>query len=306
MPGDRSIKGFARRGLLRGELEAFLREKLDPGLSLDLFDTESSKDVFRARLGDGTLRFVKVTHEGQAVRLKKFADSLDLPFVAKVHAIIPWRDDWCVACMDWQEGRHIPLEDLNDAQLSSLADVHKRLLAAFKPSHELHAPCDYQSLFGTVASFARRHPLSRPLLHPLLSIPEADRVASPDRLRTNHGDFQYLNYLFDGNAISAGVDFDAVRRDLPVWDLAYNAMRRYYKGRLDAAKTRRLDENVRKLVAFLPYPKQDWKIAMNGLRLLFAARRLEAHPKAFVVAFIVWSRDRVLRRAMGRVLATCP
>lgn len=301
-PGDWTVKGVNRRAMLRAELESFLREKLDAALSVELFDTESSKDVFRAVRGDGGLMFVKVVRSEQAVRLKALSEKLAQPFVAKVYCVFPWRDGWCVVCMEWQSGRHIPLEDLNEGQLQSLADVHLRLVAALKPELELLPPKDYAEVYDTIADFARRHPLARPLLKPLLSIPPADRIAPAERLCSIHGDFHYLNYLFEGDEISAVMDFDKVRRDLPAWDIAYNLLRRYYKGRLDAAKTQALDENVRRLVSLLPYSGQDWKVALNDIRLLFAARRLKAHPKSFWTAFLVRSRDKALRRVVERVL----
>lgn len=301
-PGDRTVKGVNRRALLRAELESFLREKLDAALSVELFDTESSKDVFRAVRGDGGLMFVKVVRSEQAARLKELSEGLRLPVVAKVYDIFPWRDGWCVVCMEWQIGCHIPLEDLNERQLASLADVHLRLVAALKPELEKLPPKDYAEVYATIEEFARRHPLARPILKPLLSIPPADRIAPEGLLRPIHGDFHYLNYLFEGDGISAVMDFDKVRRDLPVWDIAYNLLRRYYKGRLDAAKTRALDANVRRLVSLLPYSRQEWKIALNDVRLLFAARRLKAHPKSFWTAFLVRSRDKALRRVVERVL----
>lgn len=300
MPGDRSIKGFIRRASLRSEVELFLRGKLDERLVLDVFGTESSKDVFRARLGDGTELFVKVAPGGQCARRKALADDLDLPFIARVRHIFPWREEWSVICIDWQKGRHVPLEEANDRQVASLAETHLRLVAALKPEHELRPKLDGDELYATVKSFARKHPLAWPFLRSLLAIPHEDRTPDPARMKTVHGDFHYLNYLFDGDAVSAVMDFDGVKRELPAWDIAYNLLRRYYKGRLDAKKTRSLDANVRKLIALLPYPAHDWRVAFNELRLLFAARRLKAHPYSAPAAIIVWRRDRALRNAIKR------
>lgn len=296
------LPSSVKRVQLCGEVESFLREKLDASLSLEVFDTESSQAVFHAYLGSGDSLCVKILPVEVGKFQKSMTESLDLPCIAKVYSLLPWRDGMCILCTQWKAGRHIPIEDLNDRQLAFLADSHTKLVAKLRPEHVQQLSPDNAAFMECIAAFSRRHVFARPFLRPLLSIPVEGWAAPPEHIRVIHGDFHYLNYMFEGDEVTAIMDLESVMKELPTYDLAYNILRRYYKGRLSADKIHALDAKLCWLVLNLPYPIADWKVAMNQIRLRFAARRLEAHPKSVFAAMLVWRRDSALRRVVENVL----
>lgn len=286
------------REALRAELEAFLAGRLGAGLRLVPFETGSAKVVYRAERPDGPPLFVKLVSDAPGARLKRLTDALDLPFVAKVAHLLPWRDGRSVLCQVWQKGALVPPERMNAAQTAALVEATRRLQARLGPGDALLPPRDPRASYAVVADFARRHPVARPFLRALLDIPESARTYDGLPLATIHGDQHYENYLFDGDDVSAIMDFEAVTRGLAVQDLAYAVARRYYKVRLTAAARANLDARFRQMVAARPGGRE-WTVAVNLWRLLFAARRLKSHPHFGPVACLVWKRDRALRRMLS-------
>lgn len=289
------------RDALLARMEAFLRERLDAGLVLEPFATESSKVVYRARLANGRKLFVKLCAAACGEQARKLAADLDLPFVPKVAHLLPWSDGRSVLCQDWLEGEHVPPERMNAAQCTAWVAAYARFCAALRPAHMTLAPLDTDGDHATVAAFARRHPLARPLLRRLIDIPADERRAAREELVPGHGDFHYLQYLFKGDEIAAFLDFDGLMPTVPAQDIAYAVARRYYKGRLSRADLRRLDARFRQMMAELPYASRDWRRAINVYRLFVAARRLKAHARFAGAALIVARRDRALRRMLSLV-----
>lgn len=298
----RNKGGRLKRIMLRERLESLLRERLcAPLLRLCDFETESSRIVYRAEMPDGKRLFVKFVPLAEGERLKLLGEELELPFVARVEHLLPLDDGKCAVCCEWQTGEHIPPEYMNEAQCAALVEANARLRKALKPSLAQYGPRDIDECFDAVRDFAKRHPLSRPFLHSLLSIPAEDRTEPPERLEVSHGDFHYLNYMFSGDRISAIVDFASVRPSLPVQDLAFAFVRRYFKAKLPKAELANIDARFRQAVAAMPYPASDWRVAVNSLRLMFAMRRLKAHPHFALAATIVYRRDLALRHMLSLI-----
>lgn len=285
---------------LNAEMEGFLRERLGEDLRLLPFETQSAKVVFRAEIPAGNRRFfVKLTSRRKGEALRNLTDELDLPFVAKVAHLFPWDEKRCVICQEWQTGRHVKPEDMTDAQCASLVAATRRLQNALKPHHAILPMLDVGAAYATVKDFARRHPLMRPLLRSLLDIPEDERTLPEDALAVIHGDQHYENYLFDGDHISAIMDFEAVTKGLRTQDFAYIVARRLFKARLPATKRARLSALLAMMFDAFAATRRERIVSVNIWRIVFAARRLASHPHFGPVALLVWKRDRPLRTLLA-------
>ena len=148
--------------------------------------------------------------------------------------------------------------------------------------------------YGILRHYAERHPLTRRLLNPLLSIPEADRSYGSHPLVTIHGDLQPKNYGFDGDSLAAVYDTDDLTKGLACEDACYAFTERMRRSELSAAERRRLADLLLRMIALSPWPKDEWLIAVNHSRLRIAARRLEKHPDTVFVAFDIARRDKSL------------
>ncbi len=280
------------------ELEEALRARLSPALALEAFATHSAKPVFRAVLPDGKRFFVKVVKSAKGARQQRMLEELNLPFVPKIPHLFEWKDGRSIVCQEWLEGRHVTPEEMTLAQCDSLVAATLRLQSALRPSHEMVAMRDLPAAYREIEQFARRHPFMRPWLRSLLDIPEDLRTYPADALATIHGDQHYENYLFDGNAVCAILDLEAITRGLPCQDFAYIVIRRFYKAKLSAYRRRRLLVVFKRMLARPEFSPRERAVAVNMWRLVFAARRLAAHPRFGPVALLAWKRDLPLRKLL--------
>lgn len=289
---------------LASEIQSFLRERLGGDLAVAPFDTHSAKVVLRAEFPDGQRMFVKLVKTSKGEELRKMADELDLPFVAKVIHLFPWDDENSILCQEWQKGCHIKPEDMTSKQCASLIAATERLQSALKASHVMQPRQDLEGAYTVIDAFARRHPLMRPLLRPILDIPTEERTYSPALLAVIHGDQHYENYLFDGDEISAIMDFESVTFGTRAQDLAYIIIRRLYKARLDKAQVRHLQQLFAQMIESPSFSRLECILSVNLWRVVFASRRLAAHPFFGPVAWLVWKRDRPIRALLNAIPAS--
>ena len=152
-----------------------------------------------------------------------------------------------------------------------------------------------ERLYADVAGYAKRHPLVGCLVAPLVGIPETERTYGGRATVTIHGDLQPKNYGFRGDSLAAVFDIDGITKGLACEDLAYAFTERCRRAELTDAKRRRLADLFLRLVRNSPWPKDEWRIAVNRDRLRIAARRVASHPHSPLTAFDIARRDRPLR-----------
>lgn len=206
----------------------------------------------------------------------------------------------CVLCLEWKVCEKIDIVDLTDGQADDLADGLLRLSVALQSATGVPTPDDDDPArqYEIVCAFVRRHPTTRFLLRPLQDIDPSDRQYGTHRTGTIHGDFHALNFGFENGRFSSVVDFDNLVKGLPCEDLAYaicEDMRRHdFRHDLRPSSKRRRVELCRRFMSRLPWPKEDWRFAVNHARLRMASRRLLKHPDNPFIALDVARRDRKL------------
>ena len=276
-------------------------------LELMSLDVKCAWPVFRGTCFGRDPVFVKVTAQAAAERTLSFlrdaaekCDLLPKPVLAEPLEF----DGLSVVCLEWKPVRQVNAEDMSDAQRTSFLEGCIRLsavLADYRGVVTAASEDDPETYYTKLAGYAVRHRFMGRWLRPLLAIPRDERSYQGFKLSTIHGDLQPKNYGFDDDRFAAVFDTDDLAKGLPCEDAAYAFTERARRSELSEEKRGRLLDNFRKLVADLPWPKDEWLIAVNHARLRIAARRLEKHPDSVFVAFDIARRDRPLR-ALAAVL----
>lgn len=277
------------------ELQRFLEAKLGRDVSLARFSHVADKNVFRMVDAQG-LTFVKVKARAYNRCTADFLSVADQPFLPKVRFLFDYGER-SVLGLDWQKGQIVRPEAMSVAQCADLTRAYNRLLADLrKVKDTCLPPPDVDAWYGTLAAFAKSHPWTRPLLKGLLAIPADERRYDPATATVVVSDFHCENYAFTGDTVTAIFDFDRLRLGSPVEDLAYAIIRRYRKRRLSGAQRRNVRERFLQMVAESPWPKKEWRRAINICRLDTASKwfRGRTRPIGLLAAFNAWRRDRPL------------
>lgn len=209
---------------------------------------------------------------------------------------------YAVFVMTWREAKCVRPEDMNDRQLQSFASACVSISAALQRARDYVAlersPNDPDRLYETVKTYVRRHPIAGKLLAALVELPAAERSYSGHELKVMHGDFHAKNFGFDGDEFAALYDFDKLTQGLGCSDFMNALVERFSSHSLSSAARARLKAATRKLVALVPWTREELVIGTNAVRLWFAARRLAKHPSSAWVAFDVCRRDRKIREIL--------
>lgn len=257
--------------------------------------------VYRATAIGCAPMFVKVTERAAAERALAFLRSAP-PCTFLPRPVLndaPDFNGFAVLCTEWMAAERVNAEDMTEGQLGSFCEGCRQLAVALErfagpvsPLAEEESPRDQ---FAELQRFALQHPLASRLLKPLLDIPKSERSYDNRRLVNIHGDFQPKNYGFDGDRFAAVFDTDDITQGLACEDAAYAFTERARRAELSAATRTRLTALFLRMVEMLPWPTDEWLIAVNHARLRIAARRLACHPGSAFIAFDIWRRDRPLR-----------
>ena len=256
--------------------------------------------VYRAAAPDGRPVFVKVAPRDRVERTKAFLKvAADCPLLPKVVDFdIPELAGRDYVCLEWMDAERVNAEDMTDAQADSLLAGYLGLSSVMARATDVMPPPAEETcerLYADVAGYAKRHPIVGRLVAPLVGIPETERTYGGRATVTIHGDLQPKNYGFRGDSLAAVFDIDGITKGLACEDLAYAFTERCRRAELSDAKRRRLADLFLRLVRNSPWPKDEWRIAVNRDRLRIAARRVASHPHSPLTAFDIARRDRPLR-----------
>ena len=280
-------------------------------VQLEPVEVKCAWPVYRAMSDGGAPMFVKVTKRSAAERTLVFLKAAEgCPFLPRpLLDDAPDLDGFAVLCLEWKNAVRVDAENMTEGQLGCfaegcrmLSDVLSRYTGPVAPIAAEDSP---EGEYVILQRYAERHPLAGRLLKQILSIPEAERSYGNHPLVTVHGDLQPKNYGFDGDRLAAVYDTDDLTKGLACEDAAYAFTERARRSELSAAERCRLTDLFLRLVALLPWPGDEWLIAVNHARLRIAARRLEKHPDSIFVALDIARRDRPLR-ALAEALKGTP
>ena len=207
-----------------------------------------------------------------------------------------------VFVMEWKEAKTVFPEDMTERQAESLVAGCVKLGAALGQVRAGAGRGDRdgtgsspEELFGIILQYVARHPVAGRLLKGLVSIPKAKRTYGVRPRAVCHGDFHAKNFGFVGDEFAAVYDFDKLTEGLGCSDLVNALCERFSCFHLSRAARCRLRDVTRRIVACVPWPREDLAVACNVVRLQFAARRIRKYPDSAWVALDVLRRDRKIR-----------
>lgn len=205
--------------------------------------------------------------------------------------------DFAVFIMEWKPSRIVFPEDMNPRQVESFVAGCVKLSATLQDARAALGPVapamgSPEELYGDILQYVAGHSVAGMLLAVLVAIPKSGRTFGNRPLSVCHGDFHAKNFGFDGDSFASVFDFDKLTGGLACGDLANALVERFSCLHLSRAARRRLGEVTRRIVAQAPWPREEFVVACNVIRLQFAARRIRKHPNAPWVAFDIWRRDR--------------
>ena len=204
-----------------------------------------------------------------------------------------------VFVMEWRDSRIVFPEEMSDRQTESFAAGSVKLSAALQKATDfipiVTSSLAPERLYNDISRYAVKHRVAGRLLKGILDIPVAERTFGSRPLAVIHGDFHSKNFGFSGDEFASVFDFDKLTQGLACMDLANALLERFSCLGLSTATRRRLAERTRCIVSKSRWPREDFVIACNVVRLQFAARRIAKHPDSAWVALDILRRDRAIR-----------
>lgn len=260
--------------------------------------------VFKGEADGVASIFVKVGTAEEWIRTRDLLKSIgQCEFFSRLVVEKPIDYKGCaVFVMEWKESHVVFPEDMNPRQVESFVAGCVKLVDALgrgargaaRPAWET-----LEALYGDIVQHVARHPVTGRLLKGLVAIPAAERTYGNRPRAVCHGDFHAKNFGFAGDELAAVYDFDKLTDGLACGDLVNALMERFSCLGLSYAARRRLRAVTQRIVARVPWSRDELVIACNAVRLQFAARRIRKHPDSSWVALDVWRRDRALREFLA-------
>lgn len=258
--------------------------------------------VFRGEADGFAPVFVKVGTREEWTRTANLLREIgDCGFFSRFLTDVPIEYNGSVVfVMAWRESRIIFPEGMSDRQAENFAAGCVKLSVALQKARGalgITAPANPtpDELFENILQYVRRHPVAGRLLKRLTEIPEAERTYGTHPLAVIHGDFHAKNFGFAGDELVAVFDFDKLTEGLYCSDLVNALCERFSCFHLSRAARLRLRDVSRRIVARVPWPREEMVVACNVIRLQFAARRIRKHLNSAWVALDVIRRDRAIR-----------
>ena len=289
-----------------GELAQAVSAALGRRWRLTPLGVKCTYPVFRGEADGAEPVFVKVGTREEWTRTRDLLRAVgDCGFFSRFVAERPIDyADCAVFVMEWKPSRVVFPEDMNPRQVESFVAgcvkmgkaLERGAQGAARPTGTAVTGDSPEGLYADMLQYVSRHAVVGRLLKGLVSIPESERTYGDRPLSVCHGDFHAKNFGFDGDSFSSVFDFDKLTEGLACGDLANALVERFSCFHLSRDARRRLADVTRRIVERAPWPREEFAIAGNVIRLQFAARRIRKHPKSAWVAFDVWRRDRRIRR----------
>ena len=201
-----------------------------------------------------------------------------------------------VFVMEWKDAKVVCPEDMTERQADNFVDACVRLSAVLQAVRDFEpvagSPFEPECMYEDLSNYVSRHSVAGRLLKTLVSVPAEERTFGARPLAVIHGDFHAKNFGFSGDEFACVFDFDKLTQGLACSDLANALVERFSCLGMSASARRRLGMVARRVFARAPWPREDFAVACNVLRLQFAARRIRKHPDSAWVALDVLRRDR--------------
>lgn len=171
-----------------------------------------------------------------------------------------------LVCLSWCPGERLFPDRLTDGQMKDFLDDYLVFSAAMQKATGIvpHDPvpewrADVLSRCGTAGGRLLRRLILR-------DIPVESVTYRAERLRVVHGDFHHGNFLFTGGRVSGYFDLEEFCEGYPADDIVrYFVCAAEHLRWYEQHRKRRLLELFAFAVRYLPYPRDEWHVALNCL-----------------------------------------
>lgn len=169
-------------------------------------------------------------------------------------------------CLSWCDGERVLPDRLTAEQLDAFLADYQKFSAAMQKAQGIIPPdtlVDWRK--GTMEG---PEGVWRTRLRRFIEreIPLASVTYRQDRLRVIHGDFHHGNFLFKDGAVCGFLDLEEFAYGYPADDIVrWFVCAAEHLGILSFRRRRRLLAQFARAVAALPYPREEWTLALNGL-----------------------------------------
>ena len=184
--------------------------------------------------------------------------------------------EYRLRCLTWCEGGAVYPDLLTDEELFGILNDHKVLIAALQQTEPSMPARDGVASFMRIKAGLRG--LGGFLLkRALVQMMSAAVIAhDPTRIKVIHGDFHAGNFSVLDGRVTGIFDLEESRYGYPAEDIV-----RYYVCAIEHLcwlawyRYNRILDSFAKAVRALPYPADEWHVAINGLLLYKVLRKVE-------------------------------
>lgn len=241
---------------------------------------------FRAeREGDGSAFLVKCSPpERQSLFANLERHLADLEGTKAVRRVFsaecpPKFRQYNLLCLAWCQGKRRFPDTLSDDELRAFLDDYLGFSAAMqKTSGTLPA---MPLVYMREAVLRNCRGLGGALLRRMVDelLPADETRYRKERLRIIHGDFHHGNFLFEDGRLSGCFDLEEFRRGYPADDIVrYFVCAAEHLRWYDVRRRRRILRGFSLAVRHLPYPADEWRVAIGGLLLQKLYKHMGGQP----------------------------
>ena len=214
-----------------------------------------------------------------------------------------------VLCLAWCDGERRFPDRLSDEELRAFLDDYLAFSSAMQKTAEIFPSLPLGSMRKTALGNCRG--LGGRIVRRLIDelIPEEDAAYAADRMRVIHGDLHPGNFLFADGRVVGFLDLEELRTGYPAEDLVRYFTFAAERLRWRPLRSRRTLRQFALAVRHLPYPADEWRVALVRSLLWKIWPHVSAKPPGVFRALNLAFRARLyrnLRQIVSREMGPVP
>lgn len=301
-----------RQGFQTSELQSELEQRLGFCLRrLVRLDGASSLNFKAERMSDGMLFAVKCSPVSRQMMFDRLVAHLDETRNTKAVKRLFEKEcsgvfrGYNLICLSWCVGERCFPDELTSDQLKNFLDDYRIFSVAMQRATGVASHEPLQAWRNGALAGCRG--LSGWCLRRLIAneIPEGSVIYDKNRLKVIHGDFHHGNFLFVDGKVNGFLDLEEFCEGYPAEDIVrYFVCAAEHLKWFDVVRRRRLILRFADAVSYLPYAKDEWMLALNGLLIRKLFMKIDNGRIGLLRAFnLLWRSN--LYRVMKEMVSAC-